>query len=322
MWETTLEVTRKAVIEAAPEAVWALLTDCAAWALRPGQFAFDIAQTTGAERLRCWVVPLGRGFGAQVLEVRQEGRALSLVSRGTEPAGRQAFVLAAEPHGRGTEAALTARMVVPRETKADHQAFWRKDLRAWLEAVAAVAEGRRARPESGLPLAMGQACAALPGLASPQGTSAGALIGAAPEVVWQAVRAPGIPADPAGRYTAIAAGVIPGAPRGQPGELRYVVLRQAGGPLTASVSQVRELDEGRMVLGQRLEPPHYETRYQLRPEGTGTWLELTLCWPDAPVTDEGEQLRRRLVAELEQAARAYQAALDPAGAGQMEPKTG
>jgi uncharacterized protein YndB with AHSA1/START domain len=319
MWETTLEVTRKAVIEAAPEAVWALLTDCAAWALRPGQFAFDISQTTGAERLRCWLVPVGRGFGAQVLEVREEGpgRALSLFSRGTEPAGRQAFVLAAEPRGRGTEAALTVRVVVPRETKADHQAFWRRDLRAWLEALAAVAEGRQAPPESGLPPAIGQACAALPRLASPQGTSAGALIGASPELVWQAVRAPGIPADPAGRYTAIAAGLIPGA-----GELRYVVLRHAGGPLTASVSQVRELDEGRLVLGQRLEPPHYETRYQLRPEGTGTWLELTLCWPDAPVTDEGEQLRGRLVAELEQAALAYLAALDPAGAGQMEPKTG
>ena len=63
MWESTVEVTRKAVVQAAPERAWSLVSDSAAWSLRPGHFAFDVPQVTEAGRLRCWFAPFGNGLG-------------------------------------------------------------------------------------------------------------------------------------------------------------------------------------------------------------------------------------------------------------------
>jgi len=324
MWESTAEVTRGAVVPIPPERAWTLVSDGAAWSLRPGHFAFDVPEVTSAGRLRCWFFPFGRGLGCSVQEVREEvpGQVLSLRSRGTEPAGRQSFTLSARPHDRGAEIELTVAVTVPREDKADYQAFWRKELKGWLGALAEVADGRRPWPEPGIPAQVRQACAALPALVSPQGTSAAVLITAAPDVVWRAVRAPGIPADPARPYAAICAGRVPGAPEGQPGEMPYVIVAHEDGRLIASVSIIRDLADGdladgarRSMLAQRLEPPHYEARYRVEPAPGGTRLELTMCWPDAPVTDEGEQLRSHLVQAVQQNARAYQAAIETGGAG-------
>lgn len=322
MWESTAGVTRRAVLPIPPERAWSLVSDAAAWSLRPGHFAFDVPETTPAGRLRCWFFPFGQGLGCSVQEVREEipGQVLSLRSRGTEPAGRQAFTLSARPHDRGAEIELTVAVTVPREDKADYQAFWRRELRAWLGALAEVAEGRRPWPEAGIPAAVQRACAAVPALVSPQGTSAAVLITAAPDVVWQAIRAPGIPADPGRPYAQLCAGRVPGAPEGQPGEMPYVIVAHEHGQLIASVSIIRDLADGdladgrvpgsRSVLAQRLEPPHYEARYRVEPAPGGTRLELTMCWPDAPVTDEGEQLRSHLVRSLQQTVSAYQAAIE------------
>ena len=321
MWESTVEVTRKAVVRAAPERAWSLVSDSAAWSLRPGHFAFDVPQVTEAGRLRCWFAPFGNGLGCSVQEVREEvpGQVMSLRSRGTQPAGRQAFRLSVQPHDRGAMVWLTVTVTVLREDKADYQAFWRKELRAWLGALADVADGRRPWPEAGIPAPVRRACAGLPALTSPQGTSTEVLIGAPPDVVWQAIRVPGIPADPRQPWTAICAGHVPGAPQRQAGEMRYVIIRHADGPLLASASIVRDLAEGRSVVTQRLEPPHYEMRYRLEPAPGGTRLELTMCWPDAPVTDKGEQLRSHLTQALQQTASAYQAAIEPGGTGRAMP---
>ena len=72
------------------------------------------------------------------------------------------------------------------------------------------------------------------------------------------------------------------------------------------------------MLAQRLEPPHYEVRYRVEPAHGGTRLELTMCWPDAPITDKGEQLRSRLTQALQEIASAYQA-IEPDGTGQTVP---
>lgn len=130
---------------------------------------------------------------------------------------------------------------------------------------------------------------------------------------------PGILADPRQPRTAICAGRVPGTPQRQAGEMPYVIVRHADGRLTASVSMVRELAEGRSVLAQRLEPPHYEVQYRVEPAPGGTRLELTMCWPDAPVTDKGEQLRSRLAQALQETASAYQAAIEPGGTGRTVP---
>ncbi len=294
MWESTVEVTRKAIVQAAPEHAWSLVSDSAAWSLRPGCFAFDVPQVTEAGRLRCWFAPFGKGLGCSVQEVREEvpGQVMSLRSRSTQPAGRQAFTLSVQPHDRGAMVRLTVTVTGSREDKPDYQAFWRKELKAWLSALADT---------------------------SPQGTSTAVLISASPDVVWQAIRAPGIPADPRQPYTAICAGRVPGTPERQAGEMPYVIVRHADGRLIASVSMVRELAEGRSVVVQRLEPPHYEVQYRVEPAPGGTRLELTMCWPDAPVTDQGEQLRSRLAQALQETASAYQAAIEPGGTGRTAP---
>jgi hypothetical protein len=325
MWESTLEVTREAVVQAPPEHTWSLVSDSAAWSLLPGSFAFDVPQATEPGRLRCWFAPLGQGLGGTVQEVREEGpgQVMSLRSRSTQPAGRQAFTLSVEPHGQGVLVRrapvrsalvrLTVAVTVPREDKLDHQAFWRKSLKAWHSGLADVAEGRRPWPEAGIPAPVWQACASRPVLTSPQGTSTAVLISASPDVVWQAVRTPGTPAGPGQPWTVIGAGRVPGAPEGQPGEMPYVIVRPDDGALITSVAMGRELDEGRSVLTQRLEPPYLEMRYRLAAAPGGTRLELTMCWPDAPLTDQGEQLRSRLTQALQQTAGAYQAALERGG---------
>jgi hypothetical protein len=101
--------------------------------------------------------------------------------------------------------------------------------------------------------------------------------------------------------------------------MRYVIVRHADSRLIASVSMVRELAEGRSVVAQRLEPPHYQMQYRVEPAPGGTRLELTMCWPDAPVTEKGEQLRSRLAQAVQETASAYQAAIEPGGTGRTVP---
>jgi hypothetical protein len=314
MWETTLEVARQALVGVGPAQAWSLVSDSAAWSLRPGQFALDVPPSPGAGPLRCWLVPQSTGLAGSVLDLRQDlpGQALTLYSRATTPAGRQVFTLSVAPHDRGALIRLATAVTVPREDKADHQAFWRKDLKAWLTALTDTAQGRRPWPD---PAAIASAAAGVPALTSPQGTTATVLIAAPAHAVWRAVRTPGYPASPPAPWTPVTAGLVPGTPPGQPGELAYVIAGHPDGRLAASLSVVRELTEGRTVITQRLEPPHYETRYRLEPAPGGTRLELTMCWPDAPVTDAGEQLRDHLVQSVHQAAIAYRAALEPGGAG-------
>jgi hypothetical protein len=65
MWESTVEVTRKAVVQAPPEHAWSLVCGSAAWSLWPGHFAFDVPQVTEAGRLRCWFAPVRNGLGCR-----------------------------------------------------------------------------------------------------------------------------------------------------------------------------------------------------------------------------------------------------------------
>jgi hypothetical protein len=124
---------------------WSLVSDSAAWSLRPGHFAFDVPQVTEAGRLRCWFTPFGNGLGCSVQEVREEvpGQVMSLRSRSTQQAGRRVFTLSVQLHDRGAMVRLTVTVTGSREDKADFQAFWRKQLKAWLSALTAVAEGRQ-----------------------------------------------------------------------------------------------------------------------------------------------------------------------------------
>ena len=221
MWESTAEVTRKAVVQAAPEHTWSLVSDSAAWSLLPGHFAFDVPRATEAAWLRCWFVPFGPGLGSSVQEVREDvpGQVMSLSSPSTHRPGASRSRC---PSSRTTAAPWSgSRSRSPsREDKLDYQAVWRKGLKAWLSALADVAEGRRPWPEAGIPAPILRACLGLPLLTSPQGTSAAVLIGASPEAVWRAVRTPGIPADPRQPWTVIAAGRVPGPRSGSPATCR------------------------------------------------------------------------------------------------------
>src|SRR5260370_27871640 len=96
---------------------------------------------------------------------------MSLRSRSTQPAGRQAFTLSVQPHDRGAMVRLTVTVTGSREDKPDYQAFWRKELKAWLSALADVAEGRRPWPEAGIPAPPPPARPRPPAPPPPQGTA-------------------------------------------------------------------------------------------------------------------------------------------------------
>jgi len=324
VWLSTVEVTREAVVRTPPEYAWSLVGDSAAWSLRAGHFAFDVPETTEAGRLRCWCFARDHGLRCSVLEVREEipGQLMRLQPRGTQQAAPHSFTLSVQPHERGATIRLTVSFTALREQKAEYQASWRKNLKAWLSALADVAEGRRPWPEAGIPALLRQQCAELPALASPQGTSAVVLIRASPDVVWRAVRAPGVPADPRQRYTVVCGGRVPGSPERQAGEMPYVMVQLADGRLTVAISMIRELSEGRSVLAQRLDPPHYEMGYRVEPAPAGTRLELTMCWPDARITDAGEQLRGRLTEAVQETASAYQAIIEQHRTGRATGQTG
>jgi hypothetical protein len=328
MWETTVQVARERVARAAPEHAWSLVGESAAWSLRPGRFAFDLTALPETGRLRCALGPAGggpagggpagKGMGCAVLEVSDEvpGQSISLRSRGTQPIGRQILTLSVVPHDRGCTVRVAVEITVLREWKAETKAFWRKELAAWSDALKDVVEGQRPWPEPGIPAPVLQACAARPLLADPQSVSVPVLIGAPLGVVWEAVLAPGTLADLAASHGMARAGRVPGTPARQPGEMQYGVARQGDGRLTAAVYVLRELADRRSALTQATAPPYFEQHHAVRPADGGTLLTLTLRWPDAPVTEEGEQLRSHLAQAAARDADAYRAAIErPAGVG-------
>jgi hypothetical protein len=320
MWEVTLRVVQERAVRATPERAWSLVGESAAWSARPGRFAFDLPAQPAAGRLRCVLGPFAAsaGLGGSVLEICDEvpGQARSLRHRGVPPLGGELITLGVLPHDRGAVIRLTTEGTVLRENKAESRAARRKDLASWVRVLQDVLEGRRPWPDTAIPASLVQEPATRPVLADPQSTSAQVLIGAPLDVVREAILAPaglvpGAVVRPA-RAEISSAGRVPGTPAGQVGEMQYVITREPGGLLIAWVGVLRELTRHRSVVTQGSQPPYLELRQLLRPVAGGTLLQLTLRWPDAPVTERGEQARSRATEALQGRAAACQAAIERA----------
>jgi hypothetical protein len=320
MWEVSLRVGQERVVRATPERAWSLVRESAAWSARPGRFAFDLPAQPAGGRFRCVLGPFAAspGLAGSVLEICDEvpGQTISLRHLGVPPMGGGLVTFGVLPHDRGAVIRLMTEGTVLREHKAESKAARRKDLAAWGRVLQDVLEGRRPWPDPVIPASLAQESATRPMLADPQSTSAQVLIDAPLDVVWDAVLTPaglvpGAVVRPAGPEIS-SAGRVPGTPAGQAGEMQYVISREAGGLLIAWVGVLRELTRHRSVVTQGCQPPYVELHQLLRPAAGGTLLQLTLRWPDAPVTERGEQARSQVTQALRGRAAACQAAIEQA----------
>lgn len=279
MSEPLVTVERSQAIRAPAGPVWTLVSGPQAWSVRPGQFAFDVTVPPGT-RLRVVLGVNARGPFVGTFELQDEvpGQAISM-RVGAQANPVQVISFSAVPDGDVTTAAITVRYRGPR-VRADRDR-WERRLARWLEGLREVAEGHAPEPAPGMPESLRVRSTPGAPLRKPAAASASALIPAPPAVVWDVIHAAEFSA--ATHAKSVAAGVVPGTPALQVGEMQYCVHQEAGGRFTTQVSAVTELDPGRSALTASITFPHYETYHLITAQAPGTRLELTYRWPrDVP----------------------------------------
>jgi hypothetical protein len=300
MRETMVVIQQARKIQAAPEKVWSLLTSPAVWSLRPGDYAFDAAPSTGTDRLRIVMSILRSGLvGSDVFGIggEESGQSLCLNNLSVPQTGRGdlAFFFSVLPARRGTKAVITVHSRVNRRAKGAIRSWWHQQLKPWLAECAAVLEDRRPWPANGLPADVRAACLARRPIGEAVSVSASTLISAPPDRTWRAVWNPAttLLADP----DCVAAGQVPGTPSQRVGEMQYFVHRLPDGRLQAQLIAVDDLDEGRTALVHAVNSAWYsEVHHQVEPEAGGTRLTLTTrhypATVDRPKPYEGDMAAR------------------------------
>ncbi len=273
-------VERSQAFGAPVQQVWPLLSGPGALALRPGSFAFDVTAPPAA-RLRVVLSVPGITPIFVAYEVREEvpGQVVSLTLPGRQPHGGEVLTLSVVPERAGSRVAIQVRAVVAhRKGQAVVEDYWQQALPLWLAGLCDVAEGRAPLPDGRMPARLQAACApaALPG--GSDSVSASAAIAAPAEDVWEAVCAPES-AILMSRGAAVLAGVIPGTPARQAGEMQYFISRLDDGQLRLTVTMVRELSAGRFALISNVGRPPLEMLHHIEPGGQETRLDLTYRWP-------------------------------------------
>jgi len=119
-------------------------------------------------------------------------------------------------------------------------------------------------------------------LRRPRSVTVSEVIAASVSQVWEVVSAPE-PASETG-HPGVCAGVVPGTPVGQVGEMHYFISGRRDGTLGASIHVVSELEWERRAVVADVSAPHSEISHLVSPAGQATRLELTGRWPaDIPV---------------------------------------
>jgi len=281
MWEATVRVTREQAVDADPQRVWALAAAPAALAAMPGQrFAFAVpAAVPGADRLSCMIVSGKHDVHCAVVDVREEvpGERICWQVR-SAPSRKETLTLSVRPRTGGCTLTAAVSEDVPRIDKGSYQGYWRRTVAEWTDRLQAIAEGRQPWPPDRMSAEMRDACAGFELPKKIGEASASAVINAGADAVWATVWAPDASrlVDP---ETVVWAGTVPGTPQRAVGELQYTVHRHDDGRFTASVYVVKELDEGRRAVTQRIGNPDTEMLTLLTPVPEGTRLELTARWP-------------------------------------------
>lgn len=275
MSEPLVTVERSQAIRVPAGRLWTLLSGPQAWSMRPGQFAFDVTVPPDT-RLRVVLGVNGTWPFVGTFELQDEvpGQAMSM-RLGAQANPVQVISFSAVPDGDATAATMTFRCRGPR-ARADRDR-WERRLAGWLDSLREVAEGHAPDPGPGIPESLRVRCTPGAPLRKPVAASASALIAAPPAAVWDVIYAPDFSA--ATHAKAVAAGVVPGTPVRQVGEMQYCVHKDAASWFTTQVIAVTELDPGRSALTASITFPHYETYHLITPQGQGTRLELTYRWP-------------------------------------------
>ena len=316
MWEATVRVTREQQVGADPRKTWALASAPAALSAMPGQrFAFAVpAAVPGTDRLSCTIVSAKENVHCAVLDVREEvpGQLICWQVR-SAPARKETLTLSVRPRPGGCTLGVAVSEVVPRMAKGSYQRYWRRTVGDWAGRLQGVAEGRMPWPPDAMPAEMREACAGFPLPKKTGQASASVLINAGADVVWETLWTAGSArlVDP---ETVVWAGTVPGTPLRAAGELQCSVSRHPDDRFTADVHVVRELDEGRRVVTQRIGTPDTEILHLLTPVPDGTRLELTARWPTPPVSKaDATREADTIAAHLQATAEAYKDTIEKAG---------
>jgi uncharacterized protein YndB with AHSA1/START domain len=270
-------VEQSEAVSAPVEHVWPLLSGPAAMALRPDSFAFDVAPT-----LRMVLsVPGAKPFFVtyEVLE-QVPGQVVSLTVPGRPPGTEEVFTLSVVQAGAGSRMTINVRSAVASPAaQAALEDYWQRTLPVWLAGLSDVADGRAPRPDGQMPANLQAACMPPAPGARPATASASAVIAAPAEDVWETVYAPEWAAILLSHGSPVDAGVIPGTPLRQAGEMQYFITHLANGELHNVVTVVKELEAGRFALISPVGTTGLEMLHSVVPDGQGTRLELTFRWP-------------------------------------------
>lgn len=261
-----------------------MLSGPGALALRPGSFAFDVAAPPSA-RLRVVLSVPGVKPVFVSYEVREEvpGQVVSLTLPGRPADGGEAFTMSVVPEPAGSRVTIQARTAVAhRKAQAVVEGYWQQALPLWLGGLCDVAEGRAPLPDGRMPAGLQAACTPAGPGERPASASASAAIAAPAGDVWEAVYAPERAAVLMSGGRPVDAGVIPGTPWRQPGEMQYFITHLDDGQLHHAVTMVKELAAGRFALFSPVGTAPLDMLYEVVPDGRGTRLELTFRWPAMP----------------------------------------
>lgn len=272
-----VKLERSVSVGAPATKVWPLLSGPEAWLLRPDRFAFDI-EVPPAVRCRVVIGVTGAGPTVTLYEVVEDlpGEMLSLRRPGWPERESPVLRLSAVPDGDGTLVSIAIGFPAQRDGPGLAEDYWRQLLPAWADRVREVAEGREPHPGPGLPQSMLAACVPASPLRKPRSVTVSAVIGAPASQVWEVISAPE-PALMTGP-PALSAGVVPGTPARQVGEMHYFISGQRGGKLGSTIAVITELDWERSALVAGITHPRSETFHLLTPQGRATRLELTGRW--------------------------------------------
>jgi hypothetical protein len=293
-----------------------------AWSARSANcLTFDIPATDavatpapGSEplRLRFFLVAAEGRAAASVLIVSNEVPGEAICVQGGM--GRATWHLSVEPVRRGTKLRIATTFAVPRAVEVGTEIAKRREIKAWLEQLSAIADGRAAWPGNGLADKVRQACAAaVPGVPGVPGTaaveaSAGIEVDAPPADVSRAILGPPEFLRAIQTEAVLYCGYVPGTPVGQEGGLRYFVYRASDGSLRGAATLVAASAPNGVTV-RRVTPPLAETTYRCEPSGPGTALELTIrCSGKCAGTPDAH--RQRHVTELAALASRWKAVME------------
>jgi hypothetical protein len=272
------------------------------------------AEVTGTDRL-CCLITADPTVACAMVDVRQEidGQMICWQTRGTRPAGKQAFTISVVPRPRGSTVRLSVSNVVLRPDVASAEAFGGAKVRAWARSLREIVEGRATWPGTGMPAGMREKCSALRPLKKPVQASATAVIHAPAAVVWEAVYAPESPVDPA---RVAYSGRVPGTPERMTGEMRYQVRRRQDGRLIAHVGVVTEFVEGVSVVARMIAPQPAEVSNLITPVADGTRLERVCRWPARREKSVGKEIAPALAISLKKTVENIRALVEEQGSNE------